>query len=248
MVVYNSPQSVHLLWDSAPTATFVGIDGARGGWVVATCAGGNTSLQLYRAIADVPLSSPGRVLIDMPIGLPSQHRRLCDAQARELLGPRRATIFPVPTRAAVYTESYAECCAVNERIQGCRVSKQAWNLFPKIRELDLYLRADSTRHACIAEGHPELAFRALHASASPLPSKRTPEGIQLRRDALAGVGVAVDALIEPFLASHPKDVDVTDALDALALCALLTTTRGRVSFVGQTDLDEHGAPQRICVG
>ena len=248
MVVSNSPHSAHLVWDSAPTATFVGIDGARGGWVVATCAGGNISLQLYRAIADVPLSSPCRVLIDMPIGLPSQNRRLCDAQARELLGPRRSTIFSVPSRSAVYTNSYAECCAVNERMQGCRVSKQAWNLFPKIRELDIYLRADPTRHACIAEGHPELAFRALHASASPLPSKRTPEGVHMRREALVGLGLAVDALIKPLLASHPKDVDVTDALDALALCSLLTTTRGRVSFVGQTVLDEHGAPQRVCVG
>jgi hypothetical protein len=70
----------------------------------------------------------------------------------------------------------------------------------------------------------------------------------MRREALVGLGLAVDALIKPLLASHPKDVDITDALDALALCSLLTTTRGRVSFVGQTDLDEHGAPQRVCVG
>jgi predicted RNase H-like nuclease len=100
----------------------------------------------------------------------------------------------------------------------------------------------------MAEGHPELAFRALHATASPLPSKRTPEGIHMRMEALVGLGLAVDALIKPLLASHPKDVDITDALDALALCSLLTTRRGRVSFVGQTDLDEHGAPQRVCVG
>lgn len=110
------------------------------------------------------------------------------------------------------------------------------------------MRADPLRHTCLAEGHPELAFRALHPSSSPLPSKRTPVGIHMRREALVGVGLAVDALIERLVALHPKDVDVTDALDALSLCALLITTRGSGVFVGQTELDEHGAPQRICVG
>ena len=240
--------SPHLSWDTVTTANFIGIDGARGGWVVATWAHGEISLNLYRTLSEVPIHKPCRVLVDMPIGLPAHHRRLCDSEARNILGQRRSTIFPVPSRAAVYATSYAECCAINEPLQGCKVSKQAWNLFPKIRELDLYLRSDPSRHTYIAEGHPELAFRALHASRSPLPSKRTSIGLLQRREALTSLGTHVESLANKLAASKPKELDITDAYDALSLCALLKRFDGRVSFIGDGGLDEYGAPERICIG
>jgi predicted RNase H-like nuclease len=248
MKTSHPPNSSTLTWDSAPTATYLGIDGARGGWVVATWTHGVLSLKLYRSLSEIPIQSFSRVLVDMPIGLPTHHRRACDAEARALLGPRRSTIFPVPTRAATYATSYQESCAINESLQGCKVSKQAWNLCPKIRELDLYLRSDPSRHTYIAEGHPELAFRALHPSASSLPSKRTPLGLQLRREALDFLGLSVESIARELVASHPKSVDMTDAYDALSLCAILIRTLGKVSFVGDGSIDEYGAPERICVG
>lgn len=242
----NSPQSQHPTWDTTPGANFLGIDGAKGGWVVATLNHGQVALNLYRTISEVPLSPNCRALIDMPIGLPSHHRRQCDADARKLLGPRRSTIFPVPTRAAVFATSYAESCAINEPLQGCKLSKQAWNLFPKIRELDLYLRSDLTRHTFIAEGHPELAFLALRGASSPLPPKRTALGMNARRETLTFLGPHIETLLRDFVISNSKDVDYTDAYDALSLCALLARAKGKVSFVGDGSVDEYGAPERIC--
>jgi predicted RNase H-like nuclease len=242
------PTPRHLQWNALPDAACIGIDGARDGWVVATFSQGALTLAMYPTISDVVIPSPSLVLIDMPIGLPSFARRKCDAQARELLGSRRSTIFPVPAREAVYAESYAECCEINLRHQQCKVSKQAWNLSPKIRELDRFMQADQSRHEYIAEGHPELAFRALSNPSLNITPKRTPEGKQIRREILSGMHACLDTLVQCFLQKHKHGVDVTDAFDAIALCMLLARSHGRVSFVGDGSIDDSGAPQRICIG
>jgi predicted RNase H-like nuclease len=237
-----------LRWTPHPGAAFIGIDGARNGWVVATRSHEALTLAMYPTISDVPIPSPSRVLIDMPIGLPSFERRSCDLQARQLLGSRRSTIFPTPARQAVYASSYAECCQINLRHQGCKVSKQAWNLSPKIRELDHFIRADRFRHNYIAEAHPELAFRALSNSSFEIPSKRTEEGLRIRHEILSALDARVGHVIEILLREHRKGVDLTDAYDALALCMTLARAQGGVRFVGDGCVDEYGAPQRICVG
>jgi hypothetical protein len=58
----------------------------------------------------------------------------------------------------------------------------------------------------------------------------------------------VEKLVIEFTTSHARVVDVTDAYDALALCALLLRAHGAVSFVGDGSVDELGAPERICIG
>lgn len=238
-----------LEWKGCPGATYMGIDGARGGWVVATSQRGVTTLELYQSLSTLPLSTDARALIDMPIGLPSRGKRRCDLLAREALGTRRSTLFPIPCRPAIYAPSYQECCVINEPLQGCRVSKQAWNLAPRIRELDLFVRADPARHDHIAEGHPELAFRALHPASWPLPPKREPEGQALRESIISeALGIQGAEVSRELISRHKGEADMTDAYDALSLCALLVLTHGHVRFVGDESFDDYGAPQRICVG
>ncbi len=36
-------------------------------------------------------------------------------------------------------ESYEKACEVNEKLTGKRISKQAWNIIPKIRDVDSFL-------------------------------------------------------------------------------------------------------------
>lgn len=210
---------------------------------------GVVTLQFHRSLSDIPLPREDRALIDMPIGLPSHGKRLCDLMARETLGTRRSTLFAIPSRQAIYAGSYAECCEINSIHQGCRVSKQAWKIAPKIRELDLFLRADPTRHNHVAEGHPELAFKALSPASWPLPPKRETQGRSLRESLLSeALGTPAAEVAREFLSRHRGDADFTDAYDALSLCALLVFTGGNVHFLGDGSLDEQGAPQRICFG
>ncbi len=112
--------------------------------------------------------------IDMPIGLPNEHRpggRECDRLARKLLGPRQASIFTPPPRKAFSFERYKDLYQ-----SGLKLSRQSFHILPKIKELDYYLR--KCRPKNIYETHPELVFFRLYGKS--LPSKHTPLGVKLR--------------------------------------------------------------------
>lgn len=176
----------------------VGVDGARGGWVVAT--DGTVALHptLDDLFADVRAGRVDAVAVDMPIGLPAGPGapRACDVAARRLLGPRRSSVFPAPARAHLTATSFAD-------ISG--LSVQSFNLLGRIAELDVLI--DPSLQDRVVESHPELAFARLHRGAPLATSKRTPHGL-LERARLLGV----DTVPTP-----PRGARADDVLDALAL-------------------------------
>ena len=58
------------------------------------------------------------IAVDMPIGLPDAGRRRADVLARELAGPRRASVFMTPVRSALQEEAHAAATAVNVQLAG----------------------------------------------------------------------------------------------------------------------------------
>lgn len=72
----------------------------------------------------------------MPIGLPDAGRRQTDVLVRKLVGPRWASVFMTPVRAALAEEDYAAATAANARIAGKGISRQAYGLRTKILEVD----------------------------------------------------------------------------------------------------------------
>jgi len=193
-----------------------GVDGCKAGWVAAllNTRSGALRLELHPAFAAIVSSSyrPAVIAVDMPIGLPSVSapRRACDAEARKLLGPRRSSIFSPPLREVVALGDYAKANALSRRLSGLGLSKQAFFLMPKIREVEAVLLS---RPACaIRECHPELAFVAMNAGVPLVSSKRTPSGERRRRALLA-------RYLGPFAAKAPLHYPgllPDDILDALA--------------------------------
>ena len=78
--------------------------------------------------------------------------------------------------------TYAEALAASRAASGVGLSRQAWNLVPKIREVEAAARAVGADR--LAEVHPELAFAAMAGAPLPHP-KRSPAGRAERRAALA---------------------------------------------------------------
>ena len=70
--------------------------------------------------------------VDMPIGLPDDGPRLADQQARRRLGARRSSVFPTPVRATLDAVDYPDALAISRRVSGKGLSKQAFNLLPRI--------------------------------------------------------------------------------------------------------------------
>lgn len=155
---------------------YAGVDGCPAGWVVAFLSGPTLVCPTLAEVVAITAQSD-LTLIDIPLGLEDQRymRAPCQA-ARELLGPRRSSIFAVPVRAAVYAPDYRSACDRNQAATGRRLSVQSWNICRKIAEADLALRADPSLQMRLRESHPELCFAALNGWSPLRTSKKTPEG------------------------------------------------------------------------
>ena len=114
--------------------------------------------------------------------------------------------------------------------------KQAFNLLPRLRELDELARAQPENR--LVEIHPECSFRALAGAA--LPSKHTPDGLDARR-----------ALLRPLFGDVGRRTasaahEVHDVLDAFAvLWSVERFCHGAHLEHGDGERDGYGLPMRI---
>ena len=151
--------------------------------------------------------------IDMPIGLLDVHPRTADVEARMRLGPRRSSVFPTPLRTTLDAVDYPDACERSRAACGKALSKQAWNLMPKIRELDRLI--DATDQWRVAEAHPECAFLRMHDDQPLPPAKSTAEGRELRAGLLTDSGRFDKHELAGIISSGIAPL--IDTLDALAL-------------------------------
>jgi predicted RNase H-like nuclease len=169
-----------------PAVTFIGIDGCRAGWFCVILDEGDAwSCRLApdaHAVAELAMEADS-VLIDIPIGLSDSgpDGRLCDREARQLLGRGRASsVFSAPARRTLAAASYPDALVLNRQATGRGLSKQAWNIVPKIREIDTLLCGNRALRGVLRESHPELCFRALNGKQAMQYNKKKEEGQQQR--------------------------------------------------------------------
>jgi len=250
-------ESALMAHDRVEAAHIAGVDGCKAGWIAVTFPRAEPGLAAARILAtfqDVVEALPkdSVIAVDMPIGLPERAMRggrEPDWAARKFLGRRRASVFPVPSRAAVYAPDYPTACRIaRETSEPPRApSKQAFHIFPRIREIDALLRRDTSLRDRVFEVHPEIAF-ALINGGTPLEPKKMKgrghaPGLAQRELLLRGRGFDVAALE----AQRPRGGGRDDLLDACA-CAWsagrIVTGEARV-FPGTPGTDSEGLPVAI---
>lgn len=215
--------------DHASSDWVAGVDGCPGGWLVVLRRlddPATAHARLLPTFADVLAlpEAPRIIAVDMPIGLPERSGiggRICDVAARANLGQRQSAVFAVPSRVAVMEGDYRRACdaAFATSDPPRMVSKQAFNLFPKIREIDALMTPALQNR--VFEVHPELAFWALNCEREldqPKKVKSRPHdvGLELRKGLLAAAGYD-----RAFLESRPfrsSEAGADDLLDA-AVCS-----------------------------
>ncbi len=215
-----------------------GLDGCPAGWVMATIRDGSIAIDVVDSIdaAWRALRSPQLVLVDIPIGL-CDGPRACDTEARALLGAARSRVFPAPCRAAAEAATYPEANRLSKQITGKGLSKQAWNITAKIRQVDRFLRSTPAARGVVRECHPEVCFAGL-LGRPILASKKTDDGFEERANALAAVfapalgrGSLVLDAVEEAMHRWPRRSlardDIVDAMAALA-CAIAPANELRV--------------------
>jgi predicted RNase H-like nuclease len=212
------------------TDDVAGVDGCRGGWVVATRDG-------WRVVPSFATIAPKFALIgvDMPIGLPDGWQRAADRAAREFIRPRGSCVFPTPPRSLIDHDDYAAANAASKARFGVGLTRQTFHLFPKIRDVDRAIDAESQHR--FLEVHPECSFTAL--TGHVLAPKRTAEGREQRTEALVGAFGPIEQ--RPSTTVRPDDV-----LDAYAvLWTVLRHRRGESRIFGGDETDRRGLVMRI---
>ena len=128
------------------------------------------SLPRFADVLAAP-EQPAIVAVDMPIGLPERTGpggRAAENAVRPLLGARQSSVFSVPSRAAIYAGDYGEACRIAQATSDPprKVSKQLFNIAPKIREVDECLRATPDAAGRVFEVHPEVGVLAAQRRAA----------------------------------------------------------------------------------
>jgi predicted RNase H-like nuclease len=210
---------------------FVGVDGCRTGWFwVGLKASDRHKVGIARTTDELAAIAQAAklVLIDIPIGLRDQGalERLCDLEARRVLGaPRGSSVFPAPTRPALYARSYEEACDINFRICGRRLSRQTWGIATKIRGIDELLRSRVDLRQTIRECHPEVCLWSLNKKRPMSGNKKRKAGRAERLAVLKRFLPRAEAVVDRAAKTYRrKDVALDDIIDALALA--VTARRG----------------------
>ncbi len=227
-------------------AKHVGLARASRGWfgVVFGDAGWETELfpsvwSLWKYHSDAT-----QVVVDVPVGLPSDGRRRCDVAASERLESRRGVLY-APVRRAVYQETFPEAAAVNEREAGFGVQRRAWSAVPHIREVDELLDMYPSARDRVAETRPAVCFQAMDDGAGPPDADRRRELLAAAHpDAAAVYDEAVERYTTPAHAPALGSADVV----ANALVAAVTAERTPdrcLTLPAAPPTDERGLPMRI---
>lgn len=197
-------------------------------------------------------SDAERVLIDIPIGLPSENsgRRRCDRKAKEILKARHRSVFYAPIRSAVYETNIEQAKALNEAA-GFSIQNQAWGLVPRIREVDEFLDMNPVAQDRLRETHPELCFHAFNGG--PLDySKHTRDGLAERRRILIETEQQAETILNEIEEQYttpryaPMIRRASDIVDAVA--AALTAQRDLhelTTVPNNPPTDERGFPMEI---
>jgi predicted RNase H-like nuclease len=232
-----------------------GVDGCPAGWIAAYMRpmGAELRIAVVPRFADVLAGARGIIAVDMPVGLPERTGaggRAAERAIRPLLGARQSSVFSVPSRTAIYSGDYAATCvaALATSDPPRKVSKQLFNIAPKIREVDALLRKDKVLASRVFEVHPELAFWRLNGErALDLPKKvksRCHEpGLAMRRRLLVGAGFPA-AIVE---AKPPKGAGPDDLIDALVCAAIAQRLHDGTArpFPDSPQPDAYGLPMAI---
>lgn len=228
--------------------TTVGVDWARGCWVVVAIDGDDVTITTESTMLNVwhEYGAAEAILVDIPIGLPESPPRDCDRAAASLLGERHGSVFDVPCREAIDADGYEAAREAN----GGSLGSQSWGLVPRIREVDVFLDEYPAAAERVYESHPEVCYAqfAAREDAADPGSKRSAGGLDARLSILEAVDGGFGAAVREFVEARRADAQwhhriQSGRLDDVVDAAVLALTAKRSSFgvlPADRDADDEG--------
>ena len=232
--------------------TVVGVDGCREGWFYFRSDGRVISSGIAGDFAGLVEGLPpgARVFIDIPIGLIDSDRdgRECDRLARRALGsPRSSSVFSAPAFPVLAATSYEDAKRKSDQAIGKKLSRQAFAIVPKIKEVNEYLAANRNSPVVVREVHPELCFWGLNGGVAMQHAKKKRAGFNERLNLLQKFLPNAQALVQEPLNKHKRSaVARDDIIDALvALVTACTADDKLITLPASPPIDSHGLAMEI---
>jgi predicted RNase H-like nuclease len=181
-----------------------GLDGCKAGWLIAACPPFrfcDCRVWIEPSHEAALSMAADMAVIDIPIGLTELQPvpRATDGAARGYLRAMNidghaspgSRVFSAPSRAALALfRAGLGYHALNARLDGPKMSQQAFHITGRIAAVDAWMTPDRQRTR--REGHPEVAFAGL--AGRTLPPKKSMAGALARDAALGGLGFDMQAL------------------------------------------------------
>ena len=229
--INNNPVEMHV----------AGVDGCRGGWLCVDERDGELTGRIFNTFKELldALPTASIVAVDIPIGLPEQGKRECDIAARYHLGrPRASSVFPTPALGILHEEIYSVANLKHRDIDGRGLSRQAFAILPKIRDVNLLLQPNPALQQRVREIHPEVCFAFWNWGVPMQHRKASREG-QAERVKLidAEWPGQRQAILDSLQGSFEYD-DLNDAFAALWTARRIAQGTARV--LGTQPIDKYG--------
>lgn len=229
---------------------YIGVDGCRGGWIAAVLDHGDLRLESYESINSLIERYPSfdAFLIDMAIGLrnrPDQVRP--DDAARKELGAKGSSVFPIPSRDAVYAKGEEAQKETNLQTLGKSLAKQSLAIIPKIREVDEFLNGHPEYKNRILESHPEVDFARLNGSV--LMSRKKEEPGPYERISILSEFLGKEELSGIYGKAKELKCNQDDLIDAICLAVTgALYTHGQCETIPEKpEPDENGLLMQLTV-
>jgi predicted RNase H-like nuclease len=191
-----------------------------------------------------------KILIDIPIGLRTNgvHERLCDKAARKILGKRKSSVFPTPSRLTLHAANYREASAINRKNCGRGLSQQSFAIIPKIKEVDDFLLDEGSSFS-IREMHPEICFWALNGGAPMNYNKKKTEGFNERLTLLSNHVPGIVEVVDKILQTYKRnEVAKDDILDAAVGAVTLRYAKELKTIPDNPEVDDNGLKMEMVYG
>lgn len=206
-------------------AWVAGVDGCSFGWlaVLHETAKGEWNSYSKKTFAEILTLSenPEFIAVDIPIGLAGEAipgGRACDHLTRRILGQHRGrSVFSSPVRAALaHINDYPAASRANREssTHGIGLSKQAFAIMPKIRDVDDSMSPEVQNR--VFEVHPELCFYELNGCNPIVHGKKSSAGALERRGLLEKIGFK--AFLRGKVEEAGSKFRLDDLLDASVAC------------------------------
>ena len=156
-----------------------GIDGSKAGWVICHYSNQTITFNLCLSLNDFLFKPNAHIVIDMPVQCPSSIRyypRVGNISAKKRLGRWHSRVFYAPLLSWLKMD-YFKINQICDSYKKPKLSKQSFNLFKKIEDVQEFVNQNST--FSIKESHPELVFQHLNQGLA-LESKKSDFGREQR--------------------------------------------------------------------